>query len=132
MRYDEDENIVYVRHPRPVHLDTPEAIAAYFEENRQFWREHCGGRKAYFVVDFDGQTVDTAHQDFYAQCVKAAMDECSVTVVRYGGKMLQRLASRMAAASLHVPSNVYNSREEALAVVRALRSGKMRKGVKNG
>jgi hypothetical protein len=40
--------------------------------------------------------------------------------------MLQRLAARMAATMLHVPSNVYRSREEALAVVRALRSGTMK------
>jgi hypothetical protein len=56
---------------------------------------------------------------------EAAVDECAIATVRYGGSMLQRLASRAVAAQLHLPSNVYRSREEALAVVHALRAGKM-------
>ena len=123
MRFDRAENIVFVWHPVPVRLDTREDIARYFEANRQFWREHCGGKKAYFVIDFDGQSMNVEHQDFYADCIKAAVDECAVTVVRYGGEMLQRLAARMAATRVHVPSNVYRSRDEAIAVVRDLRSG---------
>jgi hypothetical protein len=126
MKYDAAENIVYVWHPEPVFLKTREEIAAYFEANRKFWQDHCGGKKAYFVVDFDGQSTSTEHQDHYAACVKAALDECAITVVRYGGDMLQRLAARMAATKLHVPSNVYRSRDEALAVVRALRSGTLK------
>jgi hypothetical protein len=126
MRYDAAENIVHVWHPQPVRLTTREDIEAYFEANRKFWRTHCGGRKAYFVVDFDGQSTPVEHQELYTRCVKDAMDECAITVVRYGGDMLQRLAARMAATMLHVPSNVYRSREEALAVVRALRNGTMK------
>jgi hypothetical protein len=123
MRFDQAENIVFVWHPVPVHLETREEIATYFEANRKFWRDNCGGKKAYFVIDFDGQSTNVAHQDFYADCIKAAVDECAITVVRYGGEMLQRLASRMAATRLHVSSNVYRSRDEALAVVRGLRDG---------
>ncbi len=126
MRFDPAENIVFVWHPVPVHLGTREEIASYFQANRQFWRERCGGKKAYFVIDFDGQSTDVAHQEFYADCIRAAVDECAITVVRYGGGMLQRLAARMAATRLHMPSNVYRSREEAIAVVQALRSGTMK------
>ena len=56
MKYDVSENIVYVWHPEPVFLQTREDIAFYFEANRRFWRVTCGGRKAYFVIDFDGQS----------------------------------------------------------------------------
>ena len=107
-------------------FETRADIALYFEANRRFWRDHCGGKKAYFVIDFEGQSTNAAHRDCYADCIKAASDECAITVVRYGGDMLQRLASRMAATHLHVPSNVYRSRDEALAVVRALREGMMK------
>jgi hypothetical protein len=123
MKYDAAENIVYVWHPEPVSLQTREDIAAYFEANRRFWRSHCGGQKAYFVVDFDGQSTSVEQQDYYVQSVKAAVDECAITVVRYGGDMLQRLTARMAAIKMHLPSNIYASREEAVAVVRALRKG---------
>jgi hypothetical protein len=125
-RYDPVENVVYVWHPEPVHLETRADIALYFEANRRFWRDHCGGKKAYFVIDFEGVSTNAAHRDCYADCIKAASDECAITVVRYGGDMLQRLASRMAATHLHVPSNVYRSRDEALAVVQALRQGMMK------
>lgn len=123
LKYDADENIVFVWHPEPVFLTTRADIENYFEANRRFWRFHCHGQKAYFVVDFDGQSVSTDHQDFYAENVKAAVDECAITVVRYGGSMLQRLAARSVATALHLPSNIYASRDEAVAVVRALRRG---------
>ena len=116
------KNIVFVWHPVPVRLETRDDIARYFEANRQFWREeHCGGKQAYSLTDFDGQSMYVEHRDFYADCIKAAVDECAITVVRYGGEMLQRLAARMAATRVHVPSNVYRSRDEAIAVVRDLR-----------
>src|ERR1700722_9203035 len=112
LKYDPVDNDIYVWHPEPVHLEPREEIAQYFESNCRFWRAQCGTKKAYFIINFDGQFTNTAHQAFYAERVKAAMDECAIAVVRYGGEMLQRLASRMAATQLLVPSNIYRSREE--------------------
>jgi hypothetical protein len=44
----------------------------------------------------------------------------------YGGDVAQRTAARRVAISLHVPSNLYATRGEALAIVPGFRAGTIR------
>jgi hypothetical protein len=119
--YDPVENIVHVSFP-DVKLESQAQIRAHFDRAVNFWREHCGGRKVYFVVNYDGITVNLRENDYYARQLKRVL-ECAVTIVRYGGDPLQRTAARLVHMKLHAPTRLYESREEALEVVRALRSG---------
>jgi hypothetical protein len=121
--YDDAEKILFTSHPVPVELATRADIETYFDESIQFWREHCHGKKVYVLVDYNNLTSNLDEIDFYATQVKRVLFECAITIVRYNGGMLQRMASRMAAIKLHTPSNTYSSREEAIAVVRGLRRG---------
>ena len=121
--HDAARQILFVSHPRPVVLATRADIQAYFDDGIHFFREHCQGRKAYVVVDYDNLTTNLDELEFYAGQVKRVMDECALTVVRYKGSLLQRMASRMVAIKLHTPSNTYASLEEALDVVRGLQRG---------
>jgi hypothetical protein len=123
--YDPEENVVYVTFPRRVHLETPEEIRKHFTDARAFWRDHCGGRKAYYVVDYDGFSVNLRENECYCEMVRPIVEECAITVVRYGGDALQRTAVRLYNMKLHAPSRLYESREQALEVVRALRAGTM-------
>jgi hypothetical protein len=124
--YDEAENILFAVHPKPINLATRADIVAYFDEGISFWRDHCKGKRAFIVVDYANLNSNLAEIDFYAAQVKRVIEECAITVVRYNGSMLQRMASRMAAIQLHTASNTYASREEALAVVRGLTRGTIR------
>jgi hypothetical protein len=123
--YDAAENIVHVTFPL-VHLETRAEIGAHFDYAFRFWQEHCGGKKAYYVVGYDGFSVSLRENEFYAEQMRRIIDECAITVVRYGGDALQRTGARLYNMRLHAPSRLYESREEALSVVRALKSGAMR------
>ena len=121
--YDPNENIVYVTFPQ-VHLETQAEIRAHFDRVLAFWKEKCRGNKVYYVVGYDNFTVNLRENDFYAQQMRR-VSECAITIVRYGGDALQRTAARLYNMKLHAPSRLYESREEAVAVVKALKAGEM-------
>jgi hypothetical protein len=121
--YDERSKVLFASHPNVVNLSTRAEMEAYFDDGISFWRKQCKGQKIYIVVDYSNLTTNLDEIDFYAKQVKRVIDECAITVVRYNGDMLQRMASRMTAIQLHTPSNAYGSLEEALAVVRGLQRG---------
>jgi hypothetical protein len=120
--YDPDENIVYVTFPK-VHLETQGEIKAHFDRVVNYWRDNCRGKKVYYVVGFDGFTVNLRENDYYAAQMKRVLDQCAITVVRYGGDSLQRTAVRLYNMKLHAPSRLYESKEEAVNVVRAIQAG---------
>jgi hypothetical protein len=117
--YDPDENIVYVRFPT-VTLETQDDIRRHFDAAVEFWSEHCGGRKVFYVVNYDGLTINLRENDFYAEQLKRVLP-LAITIVRYGGDPLQRTAVRLVNMKLHAPTRLCESLEEALAFVRALR-----------
>jgi hypothetical protein len=121
LSYDLAENIVYMSFPHPVELNSHSEITDHFERVISFWRGHTAGRKAYFVVDFDNITINVAELAFYAEQTKRAHEICAVTSVRYGGNPLQRAATRLAGMKNQKPSNIYETREQALAAVRAMK-----------
>jgi len=123
--YDPVENVVYVTFPQ-VHLETRAEISVHFDYAYKYWRDHCGGRKAYYVVGYDGFSVNLRENEFYAEQMRRILEDCAITVVRYGGDALQRTGARLYNMKLHAPSRLYESRDEAIAVVRALKSGEMR------
>jgi hypothetical protein len=126
LSYDPAENIIYMTFPAPEELATRPQIAEHFERVIAFWQANAGGRKAYFVVDFENVTVNVAELEFYAQQTKRAHEICAITSVRYGGNPLQRTVARLAGMKIHRPSNIYETRDEALAVVRELRKGSLK------
>jgi hypothetical protein len=121
LSYDAAENIVFMSFPKPVELTTRDQIAEHFERVITFWRIHAGGKKAYFVVNFDNVTINVAELEHYAEQTRRAHEICAIASVRYGGHSLQRTATRLAGMKIQRPSNIYDTREEALAAVRAMK-----------
>src|SRR4051794_32133242 len=117
MKLDAAHNVIVVSHPNPIHLETAAEITAYFESGIAFWRRLRLGEKVYWLVDYDNFTFNTDLTDVYVTSLKRITDECIIAVVRYGGRMLQRNASRMMAIKLHVPSRVYPSYAEAMSAI---------------
>jgi hypothetical protein len=122
LSYDRVENIVFMRFPQLLELRTNNQIAAHFDRVVAFWRANAGGKKAYFVVNFDNITIDAATVDFYAQQTKRAHDECAIASVRYGGVPLQRTVTRLAGMKIQRPSNICENLDDALAMVRKLKA----------
>jgi hypothetical protein len=121
LSYDLSENIVYMSFPHPVELNSRSDITDHFDRVIAFWRGHTAGRKAYFVVDFENITINVAELAYYAEQTKRAHDICAITSVRYGGNPLQRTATRLAGMKNQRPSNIYETREQALNAIRAMK-----------
>jgi DNA-binding helix-hairpin-helix protein with protein kinase domain len=121
--YDSAENILYFTFPGVV-LETVAEIEAHFGRCVSFWKRHCEGRKVYCVVDYDGVDVNVKLTGAYAKHMKRIL-EFAIAVVCYGGSSLQRTVVRLASMKLRAPSRLYATRDEALQVVRAVKSGKM-------
>jgi hypothetical protein len=119
--YDANEEILYVGFAN-LRLDKQSEIDEVFLAVRQFWRAKCGGRKVYVVVDYTDFSLEIALTDYYAKYVKEAVEDYSITVVRYTEDVLVRASLRLIGITIHVPSNLYATKDEALKVVRALRS----------
>jgi hypothetical protein len=126
LQYDRAENIVFISFDKPTELKTQDEIAAHFKKVTAFWKAHARGHKSYFVVDIDNITINMKELEFYARLTDRAHAECAITSVRYGGNPLHRTLTRLAGMKIHRPSNLYETREEAMAVVRALRAGEVK------
>jgi hypothetical protein len=124
LTYDAAEEIYFIEMDG-VRLETKADIDACFEHVLSFWRKNCKGCKVYIVVCYDGFAVNLRENEYYAQRMKAASAVCCHTVVRYGGDALQRSAARLRGMKLHMPSNLYESRAEAIEVVRQIRVGRI-------
>lgn len=126
LRYVKGENIIFIRFAEATELDTHAEIAGHFKRVVSYWRTHARGKKCYFVVDIDNITINMKELELYARETDRAHAECAITSVRYGGNPLHRTLTRLGGMKIHRPSNLYATREEAMAVVRALRSGEIR------
>lgn len=126
LSYDRAENIVHMSFEAPVTLSTQDEISAHFEHVIAFWRANAGGKKSYFVVNFDNVTIGVAEIEFYAQQTKRAHALCAIASVRYGGDPLQRTVTRLAGMKVQQPSNFFATREDAIARVRAMRNGEVK------
>ncbi|HWL89135.1 MAG TPA: hypothetical protein VNO21_25205 [Polyangiaceae bacterium] len=124
-RYDAGDEIIHVSYPGGFHLETREDITEMFDAVVGFWRARCAGQRVYYVVDYTNYSSNLAHNDFYVKQVKRVIAECAITIVRFGGDPLTRTGSRLRGMKLHVPTNLYATKSEALTVVRALREGRM-------
>ncbi|WP_394827410.1 hypothetical protein [Pendulispora albinea] len=123
-RYSAVDEIIFVSYPEGFHLETRQEISQMFDQVIEFWRAKCR-RRVYYVVDYTHYSTNLTENDFNAKQVKRVIDECAITIVRFGGDPLTRTGSRLRGMKLHVPTNLYNTRDEALAVVRALREGRL-------
>jgi hypothetical protein len=123
--YDRGENIVFIHFATPTQLKTRQQIAEHFKHVVGFWRRHAGGKRSYFVVDITNITIEMAELEFYSRETDKAHKECALTSLRYGDNVLQRAITRLAGLRIHRASNLYRTREEAVAVVRALARGKL-------
>jgi len=127
--YDRRENILRVWHPTPVALDNEQLIRAYFDDIYRFWKQSCGGQRAYYLVNWDGFDVNPHETETYASNVKRIATDCAITIVRYGSQSaIQRTLGRLVAVKIHYPSNVYDTEEKALEVIEGLKNGAVRMG----
>jgi hypothetical protein len=121
--YDPDEQIMFVGFANQ-RFTSKEAIERAFATVRAFWRTKCGGRKVYAVIDYTNVEFDDSLTELYSSHVKRAVDEFTITTVRYTTDVHMRATLRVVGMTIHKPSNLYATREDAIEMVRALRAKK--------
>jgi hypothetical protein len=115
------EATVFVDHSSLVHLETSADVDAYFDTVVAYWRREARGERVYFVVSYDHFSSNPAVSERYAERVRAMLTDCALGIVRHGGDVPQRTTARRLAIMLHVPSNLCETREDAIEMVRGLR-----------
>ena len=103
-----------------------EEIARAFDVIERFWLLECRGQKLYAVVDYTDFALDVTLTNAYATCVKRAVERYAITTVRYTTDLSTRATLRAVAVKSHLRSNLYSTREDAIAVVRGLRAQKVK------
>ena len=98
------------------------AIDVAFDEVGRFWTKHVD-RKVYCVVDYTNLIIEPSVLDHWSDKRAMAVKTYSYTTVRYGAALGTRVALRAMAVRTHVPSNVYATRDQAIAIVRGIRAG---------
>jgi hypothetical protein len=126
--YDAKENVASVSF-RGVHLKTTAEVDTHFDDLIRLWRQRCGGKKVYWVVDYADYSVDVRENESYTRNMKRIIDDTAVAIVRYGGTELQHAAVHLYSLRLHKTSHIYATREEALAVLDRLKKGTLKQAL---
>ncbi len=119
------DEILFINLFEGAHFDSREKIDAAFAAIDADWKRLCK-KKVYCVINYTGVTVDPTVLEYWSHKRTDAVTRYSLTTVRYGADLQMRIAVRAMATRTHVPSNLYATRDEAIAVVRAIRQGTMR------
>ncbi len=123
--FDRAERILFVGFAG-IDLQTAEQIARAFADIEEFWTRNCGGQKVYCIIDYTNFSLNVALTQTYAEYVKHAVETYGLAVVRYTTDVATRATLRAVAIKMHHPSNIYATREDAIAIVRGLRSNRIR------
>ena len=117
-RYDPEENILYVHHPHGLVLDNPAIIDQVCAYTRQSLE--AIGRPCYTLVDDSGVQFDLRFLDYFSHAF-APCRPLILATVRYGHiHPWTRTMISLRAQEEQANTNVYTSREQALAALRKI------------
>jgi len=125
MEYRPDDDLLFVNNLAHTRFDNAKAIDRAFAEIEQYWENHCK-RRVYCIVDYTNLVIEPNLLSYWSEKRTAAVRKYTYTTVRYGADLGTRVALRAMAIKTHVPSNLYATKEEAIAVVRGIRQGTIR------
>lgn len=105
-------------------------VNAHFDRIDRLWSEWTGGVPTDMVAGYRGFTFDMrALGDVYRQRGQLVASTCfrGMNVLRWGldDDPMLRTTQRIFAIATHRPSHIYSTRDEALEVLRGIRTGKV-------
>ncbi len=120
--YDEATNIVHLWFEAPPDdrqflFDTAEDVRRHFANLTAYWRAHCRGRKAVYVVSLDTAemgSIDPRLSAVFGEELAKWSATCALASFRYGGTVLHRTVVRATNIRLKSESNIYPTREAAM------------------
>jgi hypothetical protein len=107
-----------------VHFVRLAHVVEVFEACHRYWELHIKQR-CYALVDYTDTVVDKGLVAAFAEERRRIVAGLTITTLRFTADIQARTAIRAMSIKIHQPSNLYASREEALAVLERIRTGSL-------
>src|ERR1700721_1208250 len=115
LEYSTAEGILFVNNFAKVRFDTRKKIDSAFDECERFWKLQFDGEKLYCVIDYTSTWISRDLVEYFNACRSSIVPRMTHATVRWGADFGTRVTLRAMAVKTHVPSNVYETRDEAVA-----------------
>jgi hypothetical protein len=120
--YSAKDNVWFVEVFARTHFTDVRQVSETFASCRRYWKAHIG-KRCYAVVDYTGTTIDKSIAPSFAEERQRIVSELTITTFRFTSDLEARAAIRAISIRIHQPSNLYASKEEALAVLQKIHAG---------
>jgi hypothetical protein len=119
--YDALDNIVFVNHPTPVNLETPQDVIGYFDAILDFFKRECN-KSAYWLIDYTHLSTNPDVSDVYMVQLQRCFKELHpLGLFRCNGGVAQRTTGRMVSAKMQMRSHIYATQAQAIQAIRRAR-----------
>lgn len=122
LTYDPVLNTVFTEEDWDVR--TREDVDALFEEYARAFPKT--GKKFYMVSNIDHLRIHHEIATYYGERARATTEQHLLGFARYGANDLARMTIRTSSAKARLQSNIYATREEAIAAVQAMEEARSR------
>lgn len=115
--YDAEKNIVFTED----HWDikTEADVDTFYEEHRKYFDQV--GKKFYMISNIDDLRVHAAVAVYYGTTAKATVGHYLLGFARWGSNDVSRMTVRTSSLKADLESNIFNTREEAIAYIEDLK-----------
>jgi hypothetical protein len=115
--YDPVKNIVFtVDH---CDVKTEADVDEFFEEHRKYFEQI--DKKFYMISNIDDLRVHAAVAAYYGTTAKTAVGHYLLGFARWGSNDVSRMTVRTSSLKADLDSNIFNTREEAIAYIETLK-----------
>jgi len=115
--YDPEKNIVFTEDHWD--LKTKEDVDQFYADYKRFFEGV--GMKAYMISNIDDLMVHASVAEYYGETAKATVGEYLLGFARWGTNDVSRMTVRTSSLKAKLESNIFNTREEAIAYIEELK-----------
>jgi len=115
--YDAEKNIVFTED----HWDikTEADVDEFYEEHKKYFDQI--GKKFYMISNIDDLRIHAAVAEYYGTTAKATVGHYLLGFARWGCNDVSRMTVRTSSLKANLESNIFNTREEAIAYIEGLK-----------
>jgi len=118
--YDRDKNILFAEDD--FEIKTVEEADLFLGLYAKKFEEI--GQKVWLVASIDGLTVTGKVSGYYGEKLKSLAEQWYQGMARWGTRPESRMTVRMASLKAKYEINIYDTREQAIAAIEAVKTGK--------
>jgi hypothetical protein len=115
--FDEKRNILFTEDH--FELNGPQDIDEFIKVNIDELERL--GRRVYVISKIDDLHIRADVTDYYGQRARGVFEKYVIAFARYGENPLSRMSVRTSARKSKLESNIYNTRQEAIAAIEKLK-----------